>query len=65
MAVASKRAEQLAQWHRWFAWFPVRTDSGVCCWLEIVERKCVAWPSDYGCFWHVFVEHKNYREVSL
>lgn len=24
--------------HRWFAWFPVRVDSGEVVWLETVER---------------------------
>lgn len=28
-----------AQWHRWFAWRPVRLESGDCRWLEYVERR--------------------------
>ena len=27
------------QWHRWFAWYPVRVASGHCRWLETVERR--------------------------
>ena len=27
------------QWHRWYAWRPVRVDSRDCRWLEYVERK--------------------------
>lgn len=27
------------QWHRWFAWHPVRIGSRDCRWLEYVERK--------------------------
>lgn len=27
------------QWHRWFAWRPVRVGPRDCRWLEYVERK--------------------------
>lgn len=26
------------QWHKWFAWYPVRIDKNDCRWLETVER---------------------------
>jgi hypothetical protein len=26
-------------WHRWFAWRPVRVAPGDCRWLEYLERK--------------------------
>lgn len=29
----------LCNWHRWFAWFPVRVGTNDCRWLEYVERK--------------------------
>jgi len=28
-----------SQWHKWFAWFPVRVGSHDCRWLEHVERR--------------------------
>lgn len=27
------------EWHRWFAWRPVRVGENDCRWLETVERK--------------------------
>lgn len=27
------------QWHRWFAWYPVKVTHGDCRWLETVETK--------------------------
>lgn len=30
---------RLEQWHRWFAWHPVRVAKNDCRWLEVVERK--------------------------
>ena len=26
-------------WHNWFAWYPVKTETREWAWLEIVERK--------------------------
>jgi hypothetical protein len=26
-------------WHPWFAWRPVKVDSGECRWLEWIERR--------------------------
>lgn len=33
-----KDYNKLQQWHRWFAWHPVRLN-GECVWLETVERR--------------------------
>lgn len=33
------RADYFLNWHRWFAWYPVKIKTGDCRWLEIVERK--------------------------
>jgi hypothetical protein len=30
--------ERKAQWHRWFAWYPVRVGED-CRWLEFVEQR--------------------------
>lgn len=30
------------EWHRWFAWRPVRVGSGDCRWLETIERR-ISW----------------------
>lgn len=34
-----ERYQAKQQWHRWFAWRPVRIAAGDCRWLEWVERK--------------------------
>lgn len=31
--------KRIEQWHRWFAWYPVRVAENDCRWLEVVERK--------------------------
>ncbi len=39
---AQKRAEKierLQNWHKWFAWRPVRVGNNDCRWLELVERR--------------------------
>lgn len=33
------------EWHRWFAWYPVRVGQRDCRWLETVERRAA-----YGQF---------------
>ena len=35
----AERTEAEKQWHRWFAWKPVRLRSHDCRWLETVERR--------------------------
>ena len=32
-------ARAARDWHKWFAWFPVRVGKGDCRWLETVERR--------------------------
>ncbi len=32
------KAAKKAEWHRWFAWHPVRLQCGVMVWLAVVER---------------------------
>src|SRR5581483_10347916 len=42
------RFKNLSEWHRWFAWFPVRLDDvGVTVWLEYVERRFDACANRY------------------
>lgn len=36
-------------WHRWFAWHPVITQSGIVVWFEHVDRRIVRKYSGYGC----------------
>ena len=38
-AWANARFARLTDWHSWFAWHPVTMPSGVCVWLEKIERK--------------------------
>lgn len=46
-------------WHRWFAWRPVKLGS-TWVWLEVIERKpCV----DYLGFFDPFMHGYRYREV--
>ena len=35
----TERLEAREQWHRWFAWRPVRVGPRDCRWLEMVERR--------------------------
>jgi hypothetical protein len=41
----------LQQWHRWFAWRPVRIGSRDCRWLEWVERKGTYFEYYMECGW--------------
>ncbi len=34
-----RKKARLEDWHYWFAWRPVRLNTGECCWLEKVRRK--------------------------
>jgi hypothetical protein len=27
------------EWHRWFAWYPVKVKTHDCRWLEYIDRK--------------------------
>lgn len=33
------KVQRKRQWHRWFAWYPVRIANYDCRWLEFVERQ--------------------------
>lgn len=44
LLMISKRLNR-AEWHAWFAWFPIDTFGGRWVWLEWVERK---WTQDAG-----------------
>lgn len=44
---AEAKRERLENWHRWFAWHPVRVGEKECRWLEIVWRKG-SYGSKYG-----------------
>lgn len=34
-----KRCDELAQWHRWFAWKPVYVEGGDRVWFEAIDRR--------------------------
>lgn len=36
-----KKAVYKAEWHRWFAWYPVRLSCGITVWMEVVERQII------------------------
>ena len=44
-----ERTQRQKEWHRWYAWHPVRVGPGDCRWLEYVERKIEFCWDDY--FW--------------
>lgn len=37
--IRPRRKCNLAQWHLWFAWYPIRVDETTAAWLMYVERK--------------------------
>ena len=39
-------------WHRWFAWYPVKIDNRTC-WLKTILRRSItkAWYKDTGKIW--------------
>jgi hypothetical protein len=39
------------EWHKWFAWYPVRISSHDCRWLETVRRKGTYECSFGDCYW--------------
>ena len=53
-----EKRKRLAQWHSWFAWYPVRVAPHDCRWLEKVQRKGSYWAcyGDAGWSW-------EYREI--
>ena len=36
---AQEEINRLGEWHRWFAWYPIKISEHDCRWLEFVERK--------------------------
>lgn len=38
----AEKYDMQKQWHRWFAWRPIRIGSHDCRWLEYIERKRVS-----------------------
>ena len=44
------------EWHRWYAWHPVKLESGQCAWLETVERK-------YWDHYHPDFSHFQYQSA--
>ena len=39
------------QWHKRFAWYPIRTGPRECRWLEYIERKGSYHPSVFNSWW--------------
>lgn len=39
-AALSAKREKYGNWHRRFAWLPIRVDRGDCRVFEFVERRC-------------------------
>lgn len=48
---------RMQEWHRFFAWYPVRTDDKLI-WMEYVERMASSWPE----IWIFFGWAWTYRE---
>lgn len=41
------------EWHRWFAWYPVKVAEHDCRWLEYVDRKGELICGGFGdAFWN-------------
>lgn len=53
-----ERLKRLENWHRWFAWFPVKTADHDCRWFEYVERKITYEFCTYDTF-----TVKEYRAI--
>lgn len=67
-----EKAERLSNWHRFFAWYPVRINPHQCAWLEFVERKykracALQWTNSHGDRtnqWYVSKDEPEYREIT-
>ncbi len=57
------RIRKQRNWCRWFAWYPVKVDDGICCWLEYVEKKNTLF--NYGCYESYAPEYRLIKELSL
>lgn len=38
-------ADRIGSWHRWFAWYPVRTYDQRIVWFRIIWRACFQKPA--------------------
>ena len=50
----NERKGRITNWHRWFAWYPVRCKDGKTRWLTFIERK-IRWYNrwrEYGEWEH-------------
>lgn len=45
-----ERIGRLTNWHRWFAWHPIKVSDHDCRWLEYVERKITYEHFTYDTF---------------
>jgi hypothetical protein len=43
----NKYKVDITQWHKWFAWHPVKVKANECRWLEIVERRVTYMSIEY------------------
>ena len=46
----TEKKQLLKQWHRWFAWRPVKLDDHDCRWFEWVARRgfyVTSWDDDW------------------
>jgi len=47
---AIQEANKAAEWHDWFAWYPIALYDGTgrCAWLSTIKRKRQIYPSVYS-----------------
>lgn len=55
------RRISLCEWHKWFAWFPVKVDDGDCRWLEYVERRYR--NAYFEWFDRAFIDYRAIRKL--
>ena len=56
-AIPLEEIKKRQNWHKYFAWYPVRTIIGSLVWLEMVERRI-----SYSGYSRVVI--KEYRELN-
>lgn len=49
----------IGDWHRWFAWHPVQTDTGDWCWLRHCERRLMAKPMFFTEQVRIWWQYRN------
>jgi hypothetical protein len=47
-----KKRRDYKIWHRWFAWFPLKTQDGTWVWLETIWRRFDGLTIDYIEVWN-------------